>query len=74
MRNLTVTGKRKVAGQNKYINVSPEIIDLKFVFSAIGVNQEQLVDIGILIGTDFNPGVKGYGPKKALKAISGSWN
>jgi flap endonuclease-1 len=69
VRNLTVTGRRKVAGQNRYINVEPEIIDLQFVLTALGVTREQLIDISILIGTDFNPGVKGYGPKKALKAI-----
>ena len=34
------------------------------------ITYEQLVDIGILIGTDFNPeGVKGLGPKTALKLI-----
>lgn len=69
VRNLTVTGKRKVPGQNRYVNVDPELIDLNFVLSGLGVNQEQLIDMSILIGTDFNPGVKGFGPKKALKAI-----
>ena len=35
-----------------------------------GITYEQLVDIGILIGTDFNPeGVKGLGPKTGLKLI-----
>ena len=34
------------------------------------MTHEQLVDIGILIGTDFNPeGVAGIGPKTALKLI-----
>ncbi len=69
IRNLTVTGRRKVTGQNRYVTVEPELIDLQFVFSALGVSRKQLIDISILIGTDFNPGVKGYGPKKALKAI-----
>lgn len=69
IRNLTVTGKRKVPGQNRYVNIEPELIDLQFVLSAIGLNREQLIDMCILIGTDFNPGVKGFGPKKALKAI-----
>ena len=69
VRNLTVTGRRKVPGQNRYVNVEPELIDLQFVLTALGVTREQLIDISILIGTDFNPGVKGFGPKKALKAI-----
>lgn len=31
--------------------------------------REQLVDLAMLVGTDFNQGVKGIGPKKALKLI-----
>jgi flap endonuclease-1 len=69
VRNLTVSGRRKVPRQNRYINIEPELIDVQFVLSALGITREQLIDVSILVGTDFNPGVKGYGPKKALKAI-----
>ncbi len=37
------------------------------IFSEI--TQFQLVDIGILIGTDYFPGIKGLGPKKSLTFI-----
>ena len=38
--------------------------------SECGLTHEQLIDVGILIGTDFNPdGIKGLGPKTALKLI-----
>ena len=30
---------------------------------------QQLVDMGIMIGTDFHPGIKGIGPKTGLKLI-----
>jgi flap endonuclease-1 len=34
------------------------------------ITYPQLIDVGILIGTDFNPdGIKGLGPKTALKLI-----
>lgn len=33
------------------------------------MTREQLVDLAMLVGTDFNQGVKGIGPKKALKLI-----
>jgi flap endonuclease-1 len=69
IRNLTVSGRRKVPGQNRYINVEPEVIDLQFVLTAVGLNRDQLIDAGILVGTDFNPGVKGFGAKKAVKAL-----
>jgi flap endonuclease-1 len=36
---------------------------------ALAVTRAQLVDVAILVGTDFNEGVRGYGPKKALKLI-----
>jgi flap endonuclease-1 len=39
------------------------------VLSALEVTREQLVDMGILIGTDFNEGVKGIGPKKSLALV-----
>jgi flap endonuclease-1 len=34
-----------------------------------GITREQLIDLAILVGTDFNDGVKGIGPKKALKLV-----
>jgi flap endonuclease-1 len=70
VRNLTISGRRKLPGKDQYIEVEPELVDLNQVISNLGVTREQLVDIGILIGTDFNPdGFKGIGPVKALKLI-----
>lgn len=69
VRNLTVTGKRKLPGKGIYVDVKPEIIRLEDGLSALELSREQLVDIALLVGTDFNPGIKGIGPKKALKLI-----
>lgn len=69
VRNLTVTGKRKLPGKSIYVDVKPEIIELEGGLSRLGISREQLVDIALLVGTDFNPGIKGIGPKKALKLI-----
>ncbi|MEA1904782.1 MAG: flap structure-specific endonuclease, partial [Candidatus Hadarchaeota archaeon] len=33
------------------------------------INRQQLVAIGMLVGTDYNAGIKGVGPKKALGLI-----
>ena len=33
------------------------------------ITHEQLVDLGIMIGTDFHPGIRGIGPKIGLKLI-----
>ncbi len=70
VRNFTNSGRRKLPSRNTYIEIEPEIIDTSKVLSDLGVTPEQLVDIGILIGTDFNPdGFERIGPKTALKMI-----
>lgn len=70
VRNFTNSGKRKLPNRNTTIEVEPEVIDLAKTLDSLGITREQLVDVGILIGTDFNPdGFERVGPKTALKAI-----
>jgi flap endonuclease-1 len=70
VRNLAISGKRKVPNRNVYVDVEPEIFEHDRVLQEVGLTHEQLVDVGILIGTDFNPGgFPGIGPKTALKLI-----
>ncbi|UCD02919.1 MAG: flap structure-specific endonuclease, partial [Candidatus Aenigmatarchaeota archaeon] len=70
IRNLASTGKRKLPGKESYVNVNPELIDLGQTLSSLGISQEQMIIIGMLVGTDYNPGgVKGLGPKKALELV-----
>jgi len=70
IRNVTISGRRKLPKKDVYIDVVPETVELNQVLKELGITREQLVDIGILVGTDFNPeGVKGMGPKTALKLI-----
>ncbi|HIJ98763.1 TPA: flap endonuclease-1 [archaeon] len=69
LRNITITGKRKVPRKNIYVEVKPEMIELDSAIKEIEVTREQLIEMGILIGTDFNEGVKGIGPKKSLAHI-----
>ncbi|HUV02530.1 MAG TPA: flap endonuclease-1 [Desulfobacteria bacterium] len=59
IRNLT-SPRRKA---------QPELIAFHALAEKHGITREELVDIAILIGTDFNPGIKGIGVKKALKLI-----
>ena len=69
-RNLTVSGKRRIPRTNRFIDVEPEIIELKEFLRVNEINREQLVDIAILIGTDYNPnGFTRIGPKTAIKNI-----
>jgi flap endonuclease-1 len=70
VRNFTNSGRRKLPNRNTYIDIEPEMIDLQKNLDELKLTREQLVDVGILIGTDFNPdGFERIGPKTALKMI-----
>lgn len=70
VRNVSITGRRKMPGSYGYKMVNPELIDLKQNLSLLGLSQDQLIVLSILVGTDYNyGGVKGIGPKKALKLL-----
>lgn len=69
LRNVAISGRRKLPRKPVYVDVVPEVVELKKVTSKLGISYEQLVDIGLLIGTDYSPGAKGIGPKTALKLI-----
>ena len=70
VRNVTISGRRKLPGKDMYVEVSPEIIRLEDLLRELGITREQLIDIAILVGTDYNPkGVKGIGPKRAYELI-----
>ncbi len=69
IRNISITGRRKVPRQDRYMMIEPEEIRLRETLKELGITREQLIIIGILTGTDFNEGVKGIGPKIALKIV-----
>ena len=69
IRNLSLSGKKKVPNKEVWVEVRPEILELNKIKKILGINQEQLILIGMLIGTDYNRGIKGYGPKNALKIV-----
>jgi flap endonuclease-1 len=67
VRNLTVSGKRRIRG--KQVTISPERIYLSELLETLGITREMLIQIAILVGTDFNEGIYGIGPKKAIKIV-----
>lgn len=70
VRNLTITGRRKLPRRDAYVEVEPEEVELEAALKELGITKEQLVDLGIIIGTDFNPQlVRGIGPKTALRLM-----
>lgn len=70
VRNLSIAGKRKKTGTLAHQTVKPELISLPEVLQHLHLDIEQLRILAILVGTDYNPGgIKGIGPKTALKLL-----
>ena len=69
VRFLTISGKEFLPSQGTFRPIVPELIDLDQMLGALSITRAQLIDLGILVGTDFNDGVKGIGPRKALKLV-----
>ncbi|MDD1737417.1 MAG: flap endonuclease-1 [Methanothrix sp.] len=69
VRNLAITGKRKLPRKSIYVDVEPEVIRLEQELNRLGISLKQLVEIGIMCGTDYNSGLDRVGPKTALKLI-----
>jgi flap endonuclease-1 len=59
VKNLTISGTQN----------TPELIELKKILGTLDITREQLVDLAIMVGTDFNQGIKGIGAKKGLNLI-----
>ncbi|MEK6897260.1 MAG: flap endonuclease-1 [Nanoarchaeota archaeon] len=68
VRNLGLAKKRKIV--SGWQEVRPELIELDKVLNSLEINLDQLICLGILVGTDYNPkGVLGVGQKKALEIV-----
>lgn len=69
IRNLSLEGRRKLPRKNIYVETKPELVQLDEVLDSLSITREQLIIIGLLIGTDYNPGIRGIGPKTALRLV-----
>ncbi len=69
LRYLTISGREFLPSKGTSRPLEPELIELNKLLASYGITREQLVDIALLIGTDFNEGIKGIGPKSALSLI-----
>lgn len=70
VKNLSISGKRKMPKQEGFYYIYPELIELDKIKKETGLSREKLIIIGLLVGSDFNPGIKGIGPKKALDLVN----
>jgi len=69
VRYVTIQGREFLPSKGLSRRLEPEIIDLEDFLRHHGITRRQLVDLAILIGTDFNEGIKGIGPKRALRLV-----
>ena len=69
LRYLTISGREFLPSKRIFRPLKPELINLKRFLSHYGITRKQLIDLAILIGTDFNGGIRGIGPKTALKLM-----
>ena len=70
VRNLNMAGKKKKTNKLSYETINPDLISLEENLKHLGIKQDQLIALAMLIGTDYNSGgIKGIGPKTALKLV-----
>ncbi len=70
IHNLSLAGRRKKIHGLGYKTVKPEIISAAKIFNELGIDRDKLIILSMCIGTDFNVGgIKGVGPKGALKKV-----
>jgi len=68
IRNLTLSRRRRTV--SGWVEVKPELIELEKVLNNLEINLDQLICLGILVGTDYNPkGIPGIGQKRALDIV-----
>jgi flap endonuclease-1 len=69
VRFLTISGKEFLPSRGESRPIVPELLDLDRLLEGWQITREQLIDLAILIGTDFSDGIRGVGPKKALRLV-----
>jgi len=70
IQNLTVSERKKMPGKLSYATIKPELIELDYNLNNLGIDNDQLIAVAMLVGTDYNyGGVKGIGPKNAIKLV-----
>jgi flap endonuclease-1 len=74
VRYLTISGQEFLPSKGTARPLIPELIELDRLLETLNITREQLVDLAILVGTDFNKGIRGVGPKTALKLIKAHGN
>jgi len=69
IQNLTKSRRRKIHGRWTYQRIDPLLVDLRHNLDLLEIDQFQLVELALMLETDYFGGIKGIGPKTALKLV-----
>jgi flap endonuclease-1 len=69
VRFLTISGREFLPSRGVFRPIVPEVLELERLLQSWRIDRPGLIDLALLVGTDFNQGMKGIGPKKALKLV-----
>ena len=69
LQNLTKSRRRKIRGRWTYQRIDPFVSNLQENLIRLEIDQFQLVDMALMLKTDYFDGIYGIGPKTALKLI-----
>jgi flap endonuclease-1 len=69
VRYVTISGQEFLPSKDRARPLIPEMIELHSLLQHLEITREQLIDLAIMVGTDFDKGIKGVGPKTALRLI-----
>lgn len=70
IRNLSIAGKRKKTNRLSFETISPEELILVENLKHLELSPDQFICLAMIVGTDYNVGgIKGIGPKGALKLV-----
>lgn len=67
--NLTIAGKKYYPKRGIAVDLIPELVELERVLNHANLSREELIDVAMLVGTDFNQGIHGIGPKRAVQLM-----
>jgi flap endonuclease-1 len=74
LRYLAIYGREFYPSKGTSRPLRPELMELERILTHYGITRQQSVDVAILVGTDFNRGIKGIGSKTALRLVKKNEN
>jgi len=69
LQNFTKSRRRKIRGKWTYQKIQPQLITLEKQLKMLGLDRFQVIDLCLLLKTDYFLGIQGIGPKTAYSLL-----